>query len=154
MSENFLTSDDQFHFNCELKTKRSAFYGIYIIIRTFIRNVWLTIRRISIYILEVKAFNVNSGVQEKINRNLRHFYLARHFIGTISLYFDFFLLTVVVFVFDSIVIVNRFLLCIYCNACNAHLIIFIESAYYHYYYWYHHHHRHHHYCCCCCYYYY
>ena len=30
MSENFLTSDDQFHFNCELKTKRSAFYSIYI----------------------------------------------------------------------------------------------------------------------------
>ena len=39
MSENFLTSDDQFHFNCELKTKRTAFYGMYIIIRTFIRNV-------------------------------------------------------------------------------------------------------------------
>ena len=92
MSENFLTSDDQFHFNCELKTKRSAFYSIYIyiIIRTFIRNVWLTIRRINIYILEVKTFNVNSGVQEKFNRNLTHFYLARHFIGTISLYLDFF----------------------------------------------------------------
>ena len=58
----------------------------------------------------MKAFNVNSGVQVKFNRNLRHFYLARHFIGTISLYLDFFLLTVVVFVFDSIVIINRFLL--------------------------------------------
>ena len=109
---------------------------IYIIIRTFIRNVWLTIRRINIYILEVKTFNVNSGVQEKFNRNLTHFYLARHFIGTISLYLDFFLLTVVVFVFDSIVIVNRFLLCIYCNVCTAHLIIFIENAYYYYYYYY------------------
>ena len=110
MSENFLTSDVQFHFNCELKTKRSAFYSICIIIRAFIRNVWLTIRRINIYILEVKAFNVNSGVQEKINRNLRHFYLARHFIGTVSLYLDFFRLTIVVFVFDFIVVVNRFLL--------------------------------------------
>ena len=55
------------------------------------------------------------------NRNLRHFYSARHFVSVISLYLGFYIVFLqiafiiaivisfsVVFVFDSIVIVNRF----------------------------------------------
>ena len=62
----------------------------------------------------------------------RHFYSARHLVGAISLYLDFFckllfliysLVNSVVFVFDSINIVNRLLLCIYCDVCNAYLMV-------------------------------
>jgi len=55
------------------------------------------------------------------NRNLRQFYSARHFVSIISLYLGFYIVFLqitfiiaivmsfsVVFVFDSIVIVNRF----------------------------------------------
>ena len=38
----------------------------------------------------------------------------------------------VVFIFDFIVVVNRFLLCIYCNVSCTHFILFIENAQYKY----------------------
>ena len=57
-----------------------------------------------------------------LKRNLRHFYSARHFVRTIILYLDFYIVFLqitflvtnnivnsVVFVFDSKVTVNRFL---------------------------------------------
>ena len=80
------------------------------------------------------------------NRKVRHFYSARHFGSIISLYLGFYIVFLqitfiiailisfsAVFVFDSIVIVNRFFnFCIYCNVCNAHLIILIENGQYKY----------------------
>ena len=74
-----------------------------------------------LFLLELR-----SDIRSELRSDLRHFYSARHFVSIISLYLGFYIVFLqitfiiaivisfnIVFVFDSIVIVNRFFLFLY-----------------------------------------